>query len=146
MLPSVPHHTSWKQTQKNRIMCVSESILLAITLQYLIHGPITMALCLTLTVVTAMKPDRHALGVCFTCLFSQESCILRSFLPPPSVFYCLQHRSAEMNGVSWGSRYIFSLVQTFLFLNVIYHLCKMQRLTGKNGDRENDTSHTGHVT
>lgn len=56
-------------------------------------------------VVTAAKLDPQTLGVCFTCLFSQESRILPFILPPPSVFYCLQRGAAEMSGVRWGSRY-----------------------------------------
>jgi len=71
-------------------------------LRYFIQAPIT-ALRLMLIVVTAAKPERRTPGVCFTCLFSQESLILLSILPPPSAFYCLQHRAAQMSGVRWGS-------------------------------------------
>jgi len=102
------HHTSRRRTQwySNRVLnwitCVCIS--LAMPLQYFILAPITMALFLTLNVVTAAKPDPHTLGVCFTCLFSQESRILPSILSPPSVFYCVQHTAADVSGVRWGSR------------------------------------------
>ena len=95
------HHTSWKVpslTKFDRYVFIS----LAIPLQYFVLAPVTTALCLMLTVVTAGKPDLNTQSVCFTCLFSQESHILPSILPPPSVFYCLQHRAAETREVRWG--------------------------------------------
>lgn len=74
---SAPHPRSRERTQtaisltKFWAMCVSVCISPAIPLQYVVGPPITMALCVMPTVVTAVKPDPHSLNVCFTCLFSQ---------------------------------------------------------------------------
>lgn len=57
------------------------------------------------SVITAAKPKPQALSACFTCLFSQETRILPSILPPSSVFYCLQHRAVKTGGDSGGSKY-----------------------------------------
>lgn len=89
------------------------------------YGPLPHA-----HVVTAAKPDPQTLGVCFTCLFSQESRILPSILPPPSVFYCLQHRAAELSGVRWGSRYkkcVCVCVRIHVDVGTLWHR-QMQRL------------------
>ncbi len=94
------------------------------------YGPLPRA-----HVVTAAKPDPQTLGVCFTCLFSQESRILPSILPPPSFFYCLQRRAAKMSGVRWGSRYkkcVYVCVHTYgtcvdvgtLWHRQMQHLCQ----------------------
>ena len=92
------HHTSWKGpslTKFDRYVFIS----LAIPLQYFVLAPVTTALCLTLAVVTAGKPDPNTLGVCFTVYFHRRvASSPPSFHLLPSFIVC---SVAQQRRVRW---------------------------------------------